>query len=303
VTSDAAPVKLKAGPLSVALAPEVGGSVAHFRFMRDREAIDLMRPLGDADRRARNPIGAAMFPMVPFANRIADNAFRFEGRTHRFTSNNPPERFHVHGTGWHSPWTVVDAGAEHAVVELVRERPDEPYSYRATQAFALSPEALTVTTTIENRGAVAMPFGFGQHPWFEREEDVELRFKAGAFWIEGWDNTASERIATPPELAFTEWRRLPRARRNNCYGAWDGRAEIRWPSRKIGLRIDAEPVFRHLMLYADPGRRDFCLEPQTNSVCAFNLMADEPADSDLGVIILAPGQSAAGVMTFTPFPL
>jgi aldose 1-epimerase len=293
-------VEIAAGQLSVGLAPEVGGSVAHFRLKRGGAAIDLMRPLSDADRRAKNPIGAAMFPMVPFANRIADNEFRFGGRTYRFAANNPPERFHVHGTGWQSEWSMASMGSDQVVLELVRDRPDEPYSYRATQTFALTPEALAVTTTIENRGAETMPFGFGQHPWFEREDDVELRFDARVFWIEGWDHVASERIATPPELAFTDWRRLPKARRNNCYGAWAGRAEIRWPSRKVGLRIEAEPVFRHLMLFSDPGRKDFCLEPQTNVVCAFNLMADEPSGYDYGVVILEPGQSAGGSMSFTP---
>ena len=214
-------VEISAGPLSLGLAPEVGGSVAYFRLERGDATIDLMRPLSDADRRAKNPVGAAMFPMVPFANRIADNAFSFGGRAYRFAANNPPERFHVHGTGWRSVWSVASADRERAVLELVCERPDEPYSYRATQTFAVTPTALTVTTTIENRGAVAMPFGFGQHPWFERAADVEMRFNAGVFWIEGWDHVASERIATPPELGFTTWRRLPSARRNNCYGLWD----------------------------------------------------------------------------------
>jgi aldose 1-epimerase len=294
-------VEISAGPLSLGLAPEVGGSVAYFRLERGDATIDLMRPLSDADRRAKNPVGAAMFPMVPFANRIADNAFSFGGRAYRFAANNPPERFHVHGTGWRSAWSVASAGRERAVLELVRERPDEPYSYRATQTFVVTPTALTVSTTIENRGTVAMPFGFGQHPWFERAADVEIRFNAGVFWIEGWDHVASERIVTPPELGFTTWRRLPSARRNNCYGLWDGRVEIRWPSRRMGLRIDAEPVFRHLMLFSDPGRSDFCLEPQTNAVTAFNMMADELAGYDLGIIILEPGQSAGGSMTIAPF--
>ena len=294
-------VEIAAGPLSVGLAPEVGGSVAHFRLNRDGGAVDLMRPLSDTDRRAKNPIGAAMFPMVPFANRIADNAFGFGGRTYHFIANNAPERFHVHGTGWQSEWLVLSAGRERVVLELVREQPNEPYSYRATQTFSLTPTALTVTTSIENRGPVTMPFGFGQHPWFEREADVEVRFNAGVFWIEGWDHVASERIATPPELGFATWRRLPRARRNNCYGAWDGRAEIRWPSRRIGLHVNAEPVFRHLMFFSDPRRKDFCLEPQTNVVTAFSLMADDPGSYDLGIIILEPGQSAGGSMTFTPF--
>lgn len=145
-----------------------------------------------------------------------------------------------------------------------------------------------------------MPYGFGQHPWFPRDPDTEVHFRARTFWIEGWDHVASERIATPPELGFTEWTRLPRARRNNCYGGWDGRVDIRWPSRNVGLRIEAEPIFKHLMLYADPARRDFCLEPQTNAVCAFNMIDEDLGDTDLGVIVLAPGDSAGGTMTFTP---
>jgi galactose mutarotase-like enzyme len=73
-----------------------------------------------------------------------------------------------------------------------------------------------------------------------------------------------------------------------------------WPSRKVSLLIEAEPVFRHLMLFSDPGPRDFCLEPQTNVVTAFNLMAHDHDGYDLGIVILEPGQSAGGSMTFTP---
>ena len=171
-------VEIAAGPLSVGLAPEVGGSVAHFRLTRDGETIDLMRRSSDADRRAKNPIGAAMFPMVPFANRIADNEFRFVGRTYRFAANNLPERFHVHGTGWQSEWTVVVGGQRSRRLELVRDRPDEPYSYRATQTFALSPIGADRDHHDRELRVETMPFGFGQHPWFEREDDVELRFDA-----------------------------------------------------------------------------------------------------------------------------
>ncbi len=283
------------GDLSLGLAPEIGGSVAWFR----KGGKDLMRPLGGDDRARRSVVGAAMFPMAPYANRIADNAFTFEGRTYCFPQNNPPEKFNVHGTAWHLPWSERRLAEDKAVLELVHIAPDEPYSYAAHQRFTLSPEALTVETGIENRGERRMPFGFGQHPWFLRDPDVEVRFDAAVFWIEGWDNVASERIATPPELSFATRRRLPKARRNNCYGLWDGTAEIVWPSRQIGLRITADPIFKHLMFYADPARPTFCLEPQTNSVCAFN-MPEEQADYDLGTIVLAPGEKARGAMQFTP---
>jgi aldose 1-epimerase len=288
------PREIRNGDLSVGLVPEIGGSVSYFR----EGATDLMRPLSDADRDRGDVLGVSMFPMIPYANRIADNAFIFEGRTYRFAPNNPPERFNVHGTAWHLPWSEERIVENEAVLTLVQDAPDEPYSYAARQRFKLLSDRLVVTTEVENRGERRMPFGFGQHPWFIRDPDVSVEFRAGAFWIEGWDNTASERIATPPELAFFPRRPLPRARRNNCYALWDGSVEIAWPSRRLRLRIEADPIFKHLMLYADPARPVFCLEPQTNSVCAFNMPAD--AGDDFGTIVLEPGQKASGAITFAP---
>ena len=293
--------ELVAGNLELGLAPEVGGSVAYFRLRDGSRVVDLMRPLDEAARRRRDPIGVAMFPMVPYANRIADNLFSFRGRDYRFTANNPPERFNVHGTAWHQPWTVHADGPGRVSLELIHEDPGgAPYSYLARQLFDLAPDRLTVTMLVENRGREVMPFGFGEHPWFDRDPDVEVRYSAASVWLEGPDGVATERIATPPELGFAGWKRLPPARRNLCYGGWDGRLDIRWPGRGVALHIKADPIYRHLMVYCDPARPTFCLEPQTNATGALNRIADGTPDPDLGVILLEPGASASGAMTFRP---
>jgi aldose 1-epimerase len=289
-------LQLKAGELSLGLVPEIGGSVAHFRVGK----TDLMRPLSPEDAAARNVLGVAMFPMVPYANRIAGNAFEFGGRTWVFAPNNPPERFNVHGTGWQLPWRA-EQRPEGVLLSLEHIAPSEPYSYAAAQLFALSAESLRVTMSLTNRGSVAMPFGFGLHPWFTRDPDVRLKFAAAHFYMEGPQGIATERLATPPELDFASGRSLPGTWRNNDYGGWDGMAEIRFPSRGWGLRITADPLFGHLMLYADPARPYFCLEPQSNAPCAFNHLASGQADG--GAIVLAPGQSVSGTITFTPFQL
>ena len=290
-------IALTSGELSLGLAPEIGGSVAYFRS----GSVDLMRPLSDGDLQAGNVLGTAMFPMVPYANRIDGNAFDFGGTIWRFAANNPPERFNVHGTGWHSPWRV-EQGEASVLLSLDHFAPDEPYSYRATQRFTLTPDSLRVAMTLTNLGKLAMPFGFGLHPWFERDSDVELAFAATHFFMEGPEGIPTERLATPPELDFSKPQPLPDSWRNNDYGGWDGKAEIRFPSRGRGLRIEAEPVFGHLMLYADPARPFFCLEPQSNAPCAFNRIAGG-RDAGMGTIVLAPGQTIAGTIGFTPFEI
>jgi aldose 1-epimerase len=288
--------EIQSGDLSVGLVPELGGSLAYFR----KDGADLMRPLSAADRARGDVLGVAMFPMIPYANRIAGNQFTFDGRTYHFAENNPPERFNVHGTAWQLPWTERRLGDDETVMELRHAAPDEPYSYAAWQRLKLSADRLVVVTEVENRGPRRMPFGFGQHPWFMPDRDAELRFHAGTVWLFGPDIVPTERLSPPPELDFSKGAPLPRAWRGFCYSQWPGTAEIRWPSRGLGLRIEADPIFKHLMLYSDPKRPALCLEPQTNAVSAFTALDEDLGGYDLGVIVLEPGERASGKITFAP---
>ena len=291
------PLALKAGTLEVGLVPHIGGSVSALRW----HGIDLMRRLSDEDREAGNVLGVAMFPMTPYANRIAGNAFDFGANRWRILPNNPPEKFNVHGSGWQHAWTVAEAGTANATLSLDIVAGADPYSYRATQAFAVADEGLSVTMTLTNTGPVAMPFGFGLHPWFDRDPDVTVQFKARRFYLEEPDGISGDPISLPPELDFAELRPLPGGWRNNDHGAWGGEATIRFPTRGAGLRIKARPIFKHLMLYADPTKPYFCVEPQTNASGAFNRGRwDDPEE---GVIVLAPGASASGTVMFMPFAL
>jgi aldose 1-epimerase len=288
-------IELRSGDLHLGLVPEIGGSIAHFRW----RGIDLMRPLTAEAEARRDVLGVASFPMIPYANRIDGNRFAFEGREYRVETNNSPERFNVHGTGWKSAWTLSEPSDNAARLTLGHRGADDPYEYRASQTFRLSPEGLELETVIENTGPRQMPFGFGHHPWFIRDADVTLTFRARDFWLEAPDGVAGDRITLPPELDFSRGTPLPGSWRNNNYGGWDGLAEIRWPSRGVGLRIEADPVFGNLMLYADPKKDFFCLEPQTNVPCAFNKA--EAGETGLGTIVLAPGDRSGGTIRLTPF--
>ena len=178
----------------------------------------------------------------------------------------------------------------------------QPHQYSTTQKFHLTSGRLAITTTITNLGPVAMPFGFGQHPWFPRDSDTTVYFKARRFWIETLDSSAAEPITVPPELDFSSPRAPPMVRRNNCYDGWDGIAEIRWHRHGVGLRMMADPIFGRLMVYFPvPTESVFCLEPQTNAVSAFTKASTVAELEAFGVIVLEPGQSAGGIFSLEPF--
>ena len=117
-----------------------------------------------------------------------------------------------------------------------------------------------------------MPFGFGLHPWFERDRDVELMFAASHFFMEGPEGIATERLATPSRTRlFATAARCRAAGATMTMAAGPASREVRFPSASASDFVSRPlPVFEHLMLYADPARPFFCLEPQSNAPCAFN---------------------------------
>jgi aldose 1-epimerase len=295
-------ITLAAGDLTVGLAPEIGGCITSFQMRHANGIRNLLRSMSEEAKANRSVEDAAMFVMMPYANRIADNHFEFKGRDYRFGPNVADELFNIHGSGWQSEWIVKLANTVSAEMSLDYLAPDEPYSYSALQRFDLSQDGLTVKIAMTNRGNNTMPFGFGFHPFWDRRDDVTLQFRSTHFWLEGPQSIATDRIATPDELDFSQARLLPKGWRNNCYAGWEGIAEIMFPDSGFGLRIEADPPFRYLMFYSDPNKKYFCLEPQTHVVGAFNRIGRQ-SDSDLGVFFLEPGQTVEGKISFRHFPI
>ena len=187
-------VEIRSGQLELGIVPEIGGSIAFFNLRRGDKTIQLLRPLSDTDRTCSNILGVAMFPMVPYANCIEDNRFAFSGREYRVVPNLPGYKFNFHGRGWLSKWTVSGNREGQVTLSLEDSETGQPHQYSTTQKFHLTSGRLAITTTITNLGPVAMPFGFGQHPWFPRDSDTTVYFKARRFWIETLDSSAAEPI-------------------------------------------------------------------------------------------------------------
>lgn len=288
-------IELRTGRLAVDLVPAIGGSIAVFQF----DGIDVMRRLSDADRRNGNVLGVASFPMIPFANRIGGNAFEFDGRRYTFDANNPPEIYHVHGTAWHRAWTTKKLEPAEALLTLEVTEPAS-YSYRASQHFALDEGALVLRTSVTNVGILPMPFGFGHHPWFNRDDDTRIQFRSRFFHLNEPEYMVGERIKLPAELSYETPGPLPARWRCSDYGGWDGIATISFPARGVGLTLRADPIYKHIMMFAEPTRAVFCVEPQTNAAGAFN-RAGGFTDPEEGLIILAPDETVAANLRFEPF--
>ena len=76
---------LRTGRLGVELAPAAGGSVVRFTC----DGLDVLRPMTAAAIASGKGNNAALYPLVPYSNRIRDGRLVFEGEPFLLARNWP----------------------------------------------------------------------------------------------------------------------------------------------------------------------------------------------------------------------
>lgn len=241
------------------------------------------------------PDEASAFPMVPFCNRVGGNAFTFQGRDYRLTPN-AGDRYRLHGDGWLSDWSIEAVTESSATLVLRHEAGTAaPWDYLARQTVTLDGQGMALSLSVENTGAIALPFGLGWHPYFPMTPRTRLTAPASSVWLEGADYLPTEEVPLTADLDFRKVAPLPDKWVNNGFEGWNGCARVDWPDRGLTLKIDADPVFSRYVVYRPDTARDatytgdwFCFEPMTHSVDGFRMAGMG------GLLPLAPGERLAG---------
>ncbi len=191
------------------------------------------------------------FPMAPYAGRIRDATFTFEGRTIPLPPTMPPHA--IHGTVLDRPWQVID--------ETTIETgfgPDWPFTGRAVQRFTLTEDALTCR--LEVHADEPMPAYVGWHPWFVRRlpgvaDALELDLDAGRMYVRDEAGITTERLVEPTggpwDDCFTDLRHPP---------------VLRWPGF---LELTIESDCPDWVVFTEPDDA-LCVEPQTAPPDALN---------------------------------
>ena len=252
-------------------------------------------------RRHRQPCGRrhVELPDGAVSNRIRDAAFRFRGRTIQLPQNFRPEPHAIHGHAWREPWAVLSRSDAALTLEYRHPADAWPWTYAAQQAFDLTEERLRVRFTVTNEASEPMPVGFGLHPYFVRTPRATVRAAVGRMWQADAGLMPVSLVPPPPQLLLdgaglnpdaatldNNVRRLRRAGRHRLAGVERPAADRRRPGLRLPCRLHAG------------GSGFFCVEPATNCIDGFNLA--DAGRTDTGMIVLAPGDTAAGDVTFTP---
>ena len=272
-------IVLTKGSSVATLLPHLGGAIGSFTV--DGRPILRPTPAG-----TDNPLETACFPLVPYANRIADGRFTFAGLDYALPCNVAGFAHPLHGLGWLKPWNVEQQDEDSVTINCSHAADAHwPWDWSARQHFMLQDGALHVLLEIQNCATTAMPCGLGQHPYFVREHDARLHFDALGVWLNDSGMIPSQPAAADHFGDFAQGA-VPQATSltDNCWFGWTGTATL----QNVTLSSD-EATFLHI--FAPPGESFLCIEPTTQMPDGFN------RNEGAGGIVLEPGSSAKMGMT------
>jgi len=137
---------------------EVGGGLREYE-------VDA-RPVLEAYPVERIRDGAHGAPLVPWPNRLANGRYSFDGEDHQLALTEPEKHNAIHGLLLWRPWQVAERDANRVVMDArLYPLTGFPFTLDVHIAYELGEDGLSVTTTAQNVGDRACPYGHGQHPY------------------------------------------------------------------------------------------------------------------------------------------
>lgn len=289
-------ISLESDTQRLQIAPEFGGSVTSWDWKTGAGFTPLFRPWDGA---SGDRYTLACFPLVPWSNRITGGGFEYDGNFYPIHANRTEEHYPIHGDGWLQIWKVSEHDSSRIKLTLDSRGFDgNPYHYRSTQTFLLLADGLQIDLTVTNMGQKTLPFGLGLHPYFTRNPQTRLQFKAEGAWLSGEDPIPTELTNNfPPTWDYNTPNTLEGSLIDNCFTGWNGKAIIEYPDRGLSLTMVMPDCNGYTLLYRPPRLNYFCLEPITHPIDAFH-MPEHP-----GLAYLSHGDSLALRAKFLVAPL
>ncbi|WP_201313802.1 aldose epimerase [Dyella sp. EPa41] len=274
-----------------------GATLLSFEVPSPDGTRDIADGYRDADELDTRP-SSRFAIMVPFANRIADARYAFDGKSYDLQPGVEGEaraarHGFVRGVDFELAGLSADAGSARATFSTQAIRPGVhpgyPFAIDLTVTYTLDAAGLALEAVMRNVGDQAAPCFFGWHPYFRLSDlpidSWELQVPADSVVRTGSDfiplPAESGRMAIDhaPDLDFRQMRAIGPRELNHAFADLrfdtDGRTRTRlrepdggltiavWQTSGVMLAFTADTVTRDI-------RRSVALEPMESWADAFN---------------------------------
>ncbi len=285
--SDVSIVELKSGSAKMTIIPEMGGGIASLSMGEK----PILRPWsGNVEA---GPFELASIILMPFTNRLSDGIV-WNGQHYDISPNIEGAVLPVHGDAFQRPWTLTTANENSAEIVLLNGS-NGPFKYTASQHFELMDNGVKITLSITNEADIELPYGFGFHPWFPRDETTKLTFKADTVGLQNEMDMPEKYIsvASNPYWDYSQGKVIPKTEKfiNNDFTNWDRVAKIEQGPNFTSVKMTASENLSTAMMYTPAWPSDIvCFEPVSHQIDATRV------EGAPGLVALKPQETVTAWM-------
>lgn len=210
--------------------------------------------------------------LFPFANRIKDGAYTFNGKDYAFEINQAEENNALHGLVYDKTFQIVsqECSNESASVTLeyieTKESKGFPYTYSVQVQYFFTKDSLSLKMTVNNTDTKPFPFTLGWHPYFisDNLHDSAIRFDCSQKLLIGDRNITTGVENIEPIETF----QIKDQQLDDCWILKSNTVVFNTP--KYDLTIGSSVENNFLQAYTPPRQNTIAIEPTTGVSDSFN---------------------------------
>lgn len=222
--------------------------------------------------------------LFPFANRIKDGSYSFNGKNYQFEINQKEENNALHGLVYNKTFNVINKETNNDSATILLEYIEKnkaigfPFTYSIQLKYVIKKDTLSLAVSIKNTDSEAFPYTIGWHPYFlsDNLQKSNLSFDSNQKLIIGERNIATgiEEIKVQENLEIKD------KKLDDCWALNSNKIKFNTP--KYQLIIDSSAKNNFLQLYTPPKLNTIAIEPTTGVSDSFN--------NKIGLEILNPDE-------------
>ena len=254
------------------------GASLHELCLNDTMVIEDLSPLKYTDTYASSIL-------FPFANRIKDGLYSFNGEEYQLEINHKKENNAIHGLVYDKTFKVINEyTTEHeAAITLEYEEINKykgfPFTYTIRLIYTLKENGIKLNVSIKNTDSKPFPFTLGWHPYFVSENLYEssLKFDSNKRLV------FDERMITKSVEDFKNNRifEVKDKKLDDCFILNSNTIIFESPSYDLKMNTSSNETF--LQIFTPPRANIIAIEPTTGVSDSFN--------NKMGLQVLESGEN------------
>lgn len=210
--------------------------------------------------------------LFPFANRIKDGKYNFDGNDYQFPINVNEENNALHGLVFDKTFKLIDSDLNEKNATIILEYDKKtasigfPYSFSIQLIYHFTEDNMELEINIKNTDNKPFPFTLGWHPYFlsSNLSESNVQFDAAERMVLDKRNITinSEKVDTSKGIAIQN---------NQFDDCWSlNTDEVVFNTPKYRLKFNATGNNNFLQVYTPPKENTIAIEQTTGVSDSFN---------------------------------